>query len=94
MFGFALYKVRGRSMEPTLNEGDIVLLKRTEPKSGKIVVVNHADFGRIIKRLDDKGHLSGDNPQSTPTKQLGLLKDSQLIGVARLVITPDGLKRL
>lgn len=94
MFGFSLYRVRGQSMTPTLSPGDIVLLRLRSAKRSDIVVVDHPRYKRIIKRIDKKGQLSGDNPDSTPSADLGAYDPATLIGVAILAVTPSGLQRL
>jgi phage repressor protein C with HTH and peptisase S24 domain len=65
-WGFAL--VRGRSMEPTLREGDRLLVAHgASPRVGRLAVVRFADGVVAVKRLD---HLedgawwvSRDNPR-------------------------------
>ena len=91
---FRLFKVRGESMIPTLMSGDIVLLRRCRARSGDVVVVDHHRYGAILKRIGPNGHLIGDGPESTPSDELGPYKPSTLIGVAVLVITPQGLRHL
>lgn len=91
---FRLYRVKGPSMAPTLSAGDIVVLRTRRGKIGEIVVVDHADFGAIIKRVNANGDLSGDNPVSTSEQSLGAYDNATPIGVAILKITPSGLRRL
>lgn len=91
---FSLYKVRGESMKPTLQPGDIVLLRKRPAYIGDVVVVDHVKFGIILKRIDANGQLIGDGPASTPSDELGPYKPSTLIGTAILAITPRGIRRL
>jgi signal peptidase I len=91
---FRLYRVKGPSMAPTLTAGDIVVLRTRRGKVGEIVVVNHAEFGTIIKRVNSNGDLSGDNPVSTSEHSLGAYENATPIGVAIIKITPSGLRRL
>lgn len=91
---FRLFRVKGLSMAPTLSAGDIVVLRRRPAKSGDIVVVDHAEFGTIIKRIDANGDLSGDSPASTSATELGPYDPATRVGVAVLKITPSGLRRL
>lgn len=91
---FRLYRVTGPSMAPTLSTGDIVLLRKRRARDADIVVVNHAVFGTIIKRISPEGHLSGDGAGSTSDVDLGLYDPATLIGVAILLITPTKLRRL
>lgn len=52
--GMAL--VRGRSMVPTLEDGDRLLVRHgTEPRSGRVAVVRFADGVVAVKRLDHLG---------------------------------------
>lgn len=81
-------------MAPTLSAGDIIVLRTRRAKVGEIVVVDHAKFGTIIKRINARGNLSGDNPESTPESALGAYKNATPIGVAIVKITPSGLQRL
>lgn len=81
-------------MAPTLSAGDIVVLRQRSAKTGEIVVVDHAEFGPIIKRINADGKLSGDNPASTSAAELGPYDPATRVGVAVLKITPSGLRRL
>lgn len=91
---FRLFRVKGPSMAPTLSAGDIVVLRQRSAKTGEIVVVDHAEFGTIIKRIDGNGNLSGDGPASTSATELGPYDPATRVGVAVLNITPSGLRRL
>ena len=52
--GMAL--VRGRSMVPTLEDGDRLLVRHgAEPRSGRVAVVRFADGVVAVKRLDHLG---------------------------------------
>lgn len=83
-------------MQPALNDGDIVILRRRRwpPEVGTIIVAEHARLGRIIKRIDQDGRLRGDNPSSSSPAELGHVSESKVIGVAILAVTPTGIKRL
>jgi len=81
-------------MCPTLHPGDILFLRKRPPVIGEIVVVTHPRYGDIVKRFGKYGKLSGDNPQSTSTDQLGTLTESQFIGTAILAVTSRGIKPL
>lgn len=72
-FGWRIIRVRGRSMVPTLNDGDHVLLKRygrfRRPKTGDAACICRGDGPTLIKRLgarDEGGRfgLSGDGAAS------------------------------
>ena len=59
-------RVVGDSMEPTIGDGDLVVLDsgRTEPLDGQVFGV-HTEEGLVVKRLrhiEDRWHLESDNP--------------------------------
>lgn len=81
-------------MAPTLSQGDVLLLRRRAARQREVVVVNHPRLGTITKRIAENGRLSGDNPNSTASVELGDYDPATLIGVAILAITPSGLRRL
>lgn len=81
-------------MAPTLSAGDILVLLRKLAKKGDVVVVNHAVFGTIVKRIDVNGNLSGDSPTSTSATDLGPYDPATQVGVAVIKITPSGIRRL
>ncbi|MGJ8559800.1 MAG: S24/S26 family peptidase [Litorimonas sp.] len=91
---FRLYRVTGPSMAPTLSNGDILLLRRRRANVGDIVVVDHPTYGIIVKRINNNGNLSGDNPDSTPASDLGPYDSATRVGVAIIVITPSKIRRL
>ncbi len=88
-----LFRVRGRSMLPTLRPGDLLVLRRRQPRTDDLVVVGHPRLGTVVKRLGADGRLVGDGVESSSTHELGKLSNAALIGVAVLVITPSGLRR-
>ena len=94
MFGLSLYRVRGRSMAPTLSPGDILVLRKREPGVGEIAVLRHPRLGTIVKRVMEQGKLSGDGVESTSTAELGNTTDCDVVGTAILAVTPRGFRRL
>ena len=63
-------RTKGDSMEPTLNDGDLILLdySRTDPLDGQIFVLRTSD-GLAVKRLRGSGlhwELASDNPAHQP----------------------------
>ena len=102
MFGLRAVRVRGRSMEPTLIEGDLALgrgpsLSRS-PAPGNVVLVRLPNVGLAIKRIhrcDIQGlHLRGDGPLSTPTVDLPILQPDDVVAVLRWRLRGARLSRL
>ncbi|UBU50234.1 nickel-type superoxide dismutase maturation protease [Cobetia amphilecti] len=83
-----LYRVNGLSMSPGLAPGDyVVTLKRWKSRYriGDIVVAQHPQFGRIIKRIraiqpDGMLWLEGTHPDSTSTDKMGLMRREWIQG--------------
>lgn len=78
-------KIDGQSMAPGLMPGDyIIALKCPQQcyQAGHIVLLQHPRYGAIIKRIKSKQDrqvlLSGDNPASVSSEQMGWL-DQKLI---------------
>jgi nickel-type superoxide dismutase maturation protease len=89
MIKLSCYKVTGNSMLPKFYCGDFVLAYRrfhSVFKQGDVVVVEHAQFGKIIKRIitiENGGTLLlvGDNiAVSTDTFTLGSIQPEQVLG--------------
>lgn len=82
---FAIRRVSGRSMEPALSEGSIVIVWRwAKTRPGNVVVAQHNGVEKI-KRIQDikdgQVYLVGDNPvQSTDSRQFGWLPLSHVQG--------------
>ena len=81
-------------MQPTLAPGDVLLLRGRKARAGDVVVVEHARYGTVVKRLRADGWLEGDGSDSTAAERLGRYADAQPVGVAVLAITPSGLRRI
>lgn len=66
--GLAVFEAEGPSMEPTINDGDVVLVNidETKIKSGEVYAIEDADQGTRIKRLfrqlDGRVRVVSDNP--------------------------------
>jgi len=89
MIKLGCYKVAGDSMLPNFYCGDFVIAYRlfhSVFKQGDVVVVEHAQFGKIIKRIitiENGGTLLlvGDNlAASTDTLALGSIQPKQVLG--------------
>jgi nickel-type superoxide dismutase maturation protease len=89
------YICEGRSMNPTLKDGEIVLVDRdAKIDVGDIVVAKHpleqnSEVVKRVARINDRGHyfLIGDNPDdSTDSRHYGAVTREYIKGkvVARL----------
>lgn len=91
-------RVVGKSMEPTLLEGDVVVTKKAKPKKNDIVVV--AVNGReVIKRVTSVHKSSveviGDNADaSKDSREYGPLPMSAVGGVVSRIVPKRTLRRL
>jgi nickel-type superoxide dismutase maturation protease len=88
--------VRGRSMEPTLHEGDRLLVRwgRRRARTGAVAVVRLPDRPLSIKRLvfrEGAGWwIERDNPAvGVDSWQVGAIPDDDLIGVALFRLGPS-----
>ncbi len=97
---WGLARVHGRSMLPTLREGDRVLLDhRRTPRTGEVAVVRLPDGVLAIKRLeryDEQGWwVSRDNPdEGVDSWTLGAPVERVLaVAIARVWPRPRTLKR-
>lgn len=74
-------------MDPMLPSGSLALFRaRKAVKRGDVVLVDHPDFGVIVKRarligLDDEVALEGISPASTSPEKLGSVSADQVKGV-------------
>ena len=91
VLGFTLARISGVSMEPMLTDGSVALFRRPlfracQAERGDIVLVDHPDFGVIVKRVRSVGAdgavaLEGTSPASTPASMLGSVNSERLRGV-------------
>ena len=93
------FAIRGASMEPTLRDGDEVLVdlrayRRAGPATGDLVLVRHpfqTDL-KIVKRVeavlaDGRLVLRGDNPgESTDSRSYGAVAPDRALGRVVLVL--------
>lgn len=96
MWGFAV--VRGRSMEPTLREGDRLLVRHgVPPRAGGLAVVRLPEGVVAVKRAthreDDGWWVERDNPSvGVDSWSVGAIADDDV--VARVVARVWPLRRL
>lgn len=96
---FKLVKIKGRSMEPTLFDGEIAItIKPRHIKAGLIYLINHSELGRIVKRIGEAKNgrypLYGDNAQSTPPAVMGNVEKERILRRLIWVIGKNGLRRI
>ena len=96
------YLVAGHSMEPTIRDGDWVLVDATaytarRPRIGDVVVASdpreraRAVFKRVARRNPNGVWLLGDSPQqSTDSRDFGWVSDEAVIGRAWFRYWPPG----
>lgn len=84
---FHLIKVQGDSMAPHLHDGDFVCISRWYRKlsTGHIVVVDHAFYGLIIKKIlhiapDGQLWLGGEANKSLQSERIGWVSPRRVIG--------------
>ncbi|PID45683.1 MAG: peptidase S24 [Proteobacteria bacterium] len=75
-------------MKPVLDDGDFVvaLTIRPKPKLNRLLVVDHSEYGVIIKRVigveaDGSCWLGSDNPRGVSSSQLGKVSPEQILGL-------------
>lgn len=99
LFGWRLIRVRGRSMMPTLQDGDLVLARAAgrgrAHRAGDVVSLRHAGV-LMIKRLvqrqrDGRFSVSGDGAASMPSIDLGYVDAVDILATAIIRISPKGL---
>ncbi|MEL6446655.1 MAG: S26 family signal peptidase [Pseudomonadota bacterium] len=97
---FKLFRVRGRSMLPTLGDGDFVIGRRIGPRAVRrldtraIVCAQHPHFGPIIKRIagvdGDTVRLDSDGVTGSESSSFGDVPIDCITHRARLVIRAGG----
>ena len=92
--------VRGRSMLPTLREGDLLLVRHgARVRPGDLVVARFADGTLAVKRAAEERPtrtggagwwLVSDNPgEGVDSRHRGPVADDQVVGVVRLRVWPS-----
>jgi nickel-type superoxide dismutase maturation protease len=94
--GFGIVIVRGASMEPTLHDGDRLLVRwgRRRARPGVVAVVRLPDRPLSIKRLAFREPggwwVERDNPSvGVDSWQIGAIPDADLVGVAIFRLGPS-----
>lgn len=101
---FRLFRVRGRSMLPTLSDGDFVVARRLDStarrrlQAGRVVCVEHRHLGPIIKRIRkieaEQCELVSDGQLGAESETMGSVDLHRLTHAACFAITPRGFKRM
>ena len=82
-------------MRPTLAPDDYMIITKARTlRSGFVVLVNHPEYGVIVKRIksieSDSLRLVGDGNVTTSTHEMGDVPTSNVIGRVRWAIKPKG----
>ncbi len=97
--GLGRVRVVGRSMEPTLREGDQLLVRwGSPPRPGRLVVVRLPDrplsVKRAVRREPDGWWLERDNPrEGVDSWGVGAVPDGDVVGVVLLRYWPPLRRR-
>lgn len=102
---YKLFRVRGRSMLPTLADGDFVIGRRISAgavqklTSDHVVCVQHPGLGALIKRIKTIGpdavSLSSDGQTGSESEHLGPVSPQHVTHRARFIISArGGVRRL
>lgn len=102
MFGLRVIRVRGRSMEPTLKDGDLAIgrgpSRFRQPECGDVVLFRLPGVGLSVKRLHQKDgsqfRLRGDSPLSAPTVDLPRVGNREILAILRWRLRGLRLARL
>jgi phage repressor protein C with HTH and peptisase S24 domain len=97
---WGLVVVRGRSMQPTLRDGDRLLVHHgARPRPGELVVVRLPGRGLAVKRAThrqpDGWWVERDNPdEGTDSWLVGAIPDPDVLAVVRARVWPQRGRRL
>ena len=86
--------VRGRSMQPTLHDGDRLLVRHgCTPRVGDLVVVRLPDGVLAVKRATSREHggwwVERDNPsEGVDSWRVGAIPDADVVAVVRARLLP------
>ena len=95
---FIIYKVEGDSMSPSIDKNSFVLIKSFKKKRiNKFFIFNHKVYGRLVKKLvkiDSLNHFwfEGENNCSISKKQVGPIKECDILGQIILSISKSSIK--
>jgi Peptidase S24-like len=98
-FSYGLAVVSGRSMEPTLYDGDRLLIRYgARPRPGRLAVVRLPDrpiaVKRLVSRLEEGWWIERDNPlMGVDSGQVGAIADKDIIAGVLLRLWPVRRRR-
>jgi hypothetical protein len=87
MFGYTVARIKGKNLEPRLPRGSILLFSsRRVPKRGDVVLVDHPELGRFIKRVSAIGRKGGvffrvERGESSAIGNVDRVTRDQVVGV-------------
>ncbi|MEM9310705.1 MAG: S24 family peptidase [Pseudomonadota bacterium] len=87
LFGFTIARIAGASMEPVLPDRSLALFRAKQSVGrGDVVLVDHPEFGVIVKRAravepDGGAWLEGTSTASTSAERLGRVGPDRIQGV-------------
>lgn len=100
MFGLRLVRIRGRSMEPALYDGDLAIGRGLlRLRVGQVVLVDLPGVGFSVKRLvpgaqQGRFGLQGDSPLSAPTVDMPQVSPAQVHAVLVWVWRQGRIRRV
>ena len=87
LFGYSIARVSGHGLGSSLPDGSIVLFRRRRGVArGDVVLVDHPELGRVIRKVSAVGrkgnvHLQGTSRHSGEGKPLGKVPRECVLGV-------------
>ena len=81
-----ILRAEGRSMEPTIPQGNLLVVEAGAEYAHDSLVVVQTPSGLMVKRYHKKGLLTSDNPTYPPI-EFSSFDDVCVIGVVRQMIT-------
>jgi phage repressor protein C with HTH and peptisase S24 domain len=98
--GLGLVRVVGRSMEPTLHAGELLLVRRTcEPRPGRLVVVwlpgsRPLSIKRVVRREPEGWWVERDNPrEGVDSWAVGAISDAAMVAQVLVRLWPPSRLR-
>ena len=97
--GLGVVRVVGRSMEPTLHAGDLLLVRRNgEPRTGRLVVVRlpggrPLSIKRVVRREPEGWWVERDNPlEGVDSWVVGAIANADVVATVLFRVWPPSRK--